>query len=49
MGTLPNLNHGVGGQLQILSATEFRIEMFSYDGQAPGELEYYPIQMHDSV
>ena len=36
VGTLPNLQHGVGGTLEIISATSMRIRDFRYDGQGPG-------------
>ena len=36
VGTLPNLQHGIGGSLEILSTTRIRLKDFSYDGQGPG-------------
>ena len=37
VGVLPNLQHGIGGTLEILSTTRLRIRNFEYDGAGPGE------------
>ena len=39
IGTLPTLNHEVGGDLYVESEYTFCIENFTYDGQGPGESE----------
>ena len=38
VGSLPNLQHGIGGTFEILSTTRIRLNDFSYDGQGPGIL-----------
>ena len=37
VGTLPNIQHAIGGTFEILSVTRIRLRGFSYDGQGPGK------------
>lgn len=36
VGSLPNLQHGISGQLRIIDSKTLQITGFSYDGQGPG-------------
>ena len=36
VGALPNLEHGIGGSLEIITTTRILLKDFSYDGLGPG-------------
>ncbi len=40
MGTLPNLAHGVSGELYIINSRDAVITNFNYDGRGPGTASY---------
>ena len=42
VGTLPNLQHGLGGTFEILSPTRINLRDFSYDGLGPGKTDVGP-------